>query len=130
MNKIFSKVWNKDLGQLVVASEHARMSGGKSSAQKVVGDATVMMALLLCAPAAWAGGGLQLCGQTADSTKGTSLGAGSAVTPTGAAANTAPMSGGSSLNCNPVSSFGSYGFSLNNMARIRAVPGSVFRQHE
>ncbi len=65
-----------------------------------------MMALLLCAPAAWAGGGLQLCGTTADSTQGTSFGAGTSRTP----ASATPSLGGSLLNC----SLG-YNFSLNNM---------------
>ncbi len=43
MNNVFSKVWSKRLGHLVVASEHARLSGGKAgSGVKKVATALLM----------------------------------------------------------------------------------------
>src|SRR6202035_274363 len=52
MNKIYSKVWNKSLGMLVVASEHARANGkgGASRRLRAIMAVTGMAMVLGAAP--------------------------------------------------------------------------------
>jgi autotransporter adhesin len=97
MNKIFSKVWNRKLGQLVVASELARSSGGKvgnGGAKAVALLAVLGGGLLLLSPAGaatiatpiQAQNGTQTANASATATDATAAGAGASASGAGAAA--------------------------------------------
>ncbi|MFL9581906.1 ESPR domain-containing protein, partial [Stenotrophomonas sp. AB1(2024)] len=101
MNRIFTKIWSVKLGQFVVASEHARLSGGKrarTTIRAIGGVALALMTLQIMPMALAQNSGLQLCNPDGTGTpnSGKSLGSGS----------TAPVA----LTCGDQD----YSFSLNN----------------
>jgi hypothetical protein len=53
MNKIYSKVWNRSLGRLVVASEHARANGKGGTSRRW----RAMFGAVAMAVAGWSAGG-------------------------------------------------------------------------
>ncbi|WP_421567673.1 ESPR-type extended signal peptide-containing protein [Stenotrophomonas sp. PD6] len=97
MNKIFSKVWNRKLGQLVVASEHARSGGAKvgGGGAKAVALLAVLGGSLLLLSTAGAApitapiqaqSGTKTADAIATTTDTTAAGAGSSATYAGATA--------------------------------------------
>lgn len=133
MNKIFSKVWNKKLGRLVVASEHARAGGRKGGNGRARTPAllTVLGGSLLLLNTAGAAtiatpiqaqNGTETADASATATDSTAAGAGSSATSTGATAfgagSTASGGANTVIGFNATST--GAGWAISNLSNRRA----------